>query len=96
MLVKDFNSHGRLIRSNEFMTNADMPAIATSSLGTVTNPVTGNEISSISKDDGIFIVEGPWQPSHHQKNRFIINTIWELKNKNIFEPESWVKVEKPE
>lgn len=31
-----------------------------------------------------------------KKNRFIINTIWELKNKNIFEPESWVKVEKLE
>jgi hypothetical protein len=101
LLVKDFNARGDFVVSNDFMTNADMPAIATSSLtknsfGSVTNPFTGNEISHAQKNERIFIVDGPWQPQYHNKNSFIIDTIWEVKNQNIFDPENWIDLGKPE
>jgi hypothetical protein len=96
LLVKDFNSHGKMITSNEFMTNADMPAIAVSSLGSVINPFTGNEIFSDPKNEEILIVDGPWQPQHHNKDSFIIDRIYELKNQNIFDAKNWVEVEKAE
>jgi hypothetical protein len=101
LLVKDFNAHGNIVVSNEFMTNADMPVIATASLAKnsreeVANPFTGNELSSDPKSGEILIIDGPVHPQAHHKNSFIIDNIWEVKNQNIFEAENWVKVEETE
>jgi hypothetical protein len=101
LLVKDFNSRGDFIVSNEFMTNADMPAIATSSLTKnsfekVTNPFTGNEISSAQKKEKILIATGGPRRQSHNQNTFVINDIWEIKNQNILNAENWIELGKPE
>ena len=57
LLVKDFNAHGEIKTSEEFMTNADTPTIALK--GIVNNPVnpfTGKAINSEPKKDGIKIL----------------------------------------
>ncbi|MCR5489330.1 MAG: YidC/Oxa1 family membrane protein insertase [Saccharofermentans sp.] len=57
LLVKDFNAHGEIQTSEDFMTNADTPYIATK--GIVSNPVnpfTGKPITDEPKKEGIKIL----------------------------------------
>ncbi len=101
LLVKDFESHGALTVSDTFMTNADMPVIASSSLaagslGRVVNPFTGNELSSTPKEERIFVIQGSSIAINHKRDSLVIDEIWELKNQNIFDSENWVKAEIPE
>jgi len=55
-MVKDFDAHG-FTTSDEFMTNADTPTIAMEGLvDDMTNPFTGNVISSDAKHEGDSII----------------------------------------
>ena len=80
LMVKDFGSHGSLKTSEEFMTNADTPYLATK--GVINNPVnpfTGKPITDQGKKDGILIYR-----SDH----------WNLKNNtgNIYSEGDWFSV----
>lgn len=47
-LIKDFDSHGEITKNEDFMTNADTPAIAFCGvIDNPTNPKTGNEIKPL-------------------------------------------------
>lgn len=53
LMVKDFNSD-EFVVSDEFMTNADVPTLATDDIiDNPINPFTGNEINSDYKNDGV-------------------------------------------
>jgi hypothetical protein len=59
LMVKDFNSRGEMSVNMEFMTNADVPAIATKDvIQNPINPFTGNELSGDKKQDGVLIMGG--------------------------------------
>ena len=91
LLVKDFNSRGFLLKSEEFMTNADVPVIVTfGSLGKSINPYTGKTIDSSPKDERIFVYGGSWAAKNHKMNSLVIEGIIEVKNKNIFDSENWI------
>lgn len=93
LMVKDFNTRGPLKKSMEFMTNADTPVIALEVLGQpLLNPFTGNVIDSKSKESEIFLSYGSSQIKDHMKNKLVIDSVVELKVKNIFSPEN--KLEK--
>ena len=93
LLVKDFNSRGIIERSDEFMTNADVPTIVTSgSLGKQINPYTGKSIVASLKDEKILLFGGPWDAKEQKENSYVIDTIIEVKNQNIFDPENWVRI----
>lgn len=50
LMVKDFNATGEIQYSDEFMTNADVPTLATNGvISNPTNPFTGNPINSDDK-----------------------------------------------
>lgn len=50
LMEKDFNSKGGITTCDEFMTNADVPTMATAEIfDKVVNPFTGNEINSSEK-----------------------------------------------
>jgi len=97
LLVKDFNSHGRLSENRDFMTNADVPLIALK--GIVANPVdpfTGNPLSSDYKKDGVYItINHQPQVADHGKYKFNIKpNQWVLVKDDIRESENW-KLVKP-
>lgn len=92
LLIKDFNSRGRMVTSDEFMTNADLPVLAGNSLGNPVNPYTGNPLDSSPKYGEILICSGSWMVRDHRKNSLIIDNILELKNRNIFEQKNWGRV----
>ena len=79
LMVKDFNAKG-FKTSEEFMTNADTPALATSGLiDNPVNPFTGNRIDTSAKN-------GP-QTVFYSDN---INV--DINNGNTFQPGSWYTV----
>lgn len=89
LLVKDFGSKG-FKTDLTFMTNADVPTIATDRLiEAPVNPFTGNPINS-SKKVGTQYVINPhvWEPEKNGKYQFA-PTDWYTVHDNILIPDNW-------
>ena len=91
LLVKDFNSSGKLETSFDFMTNADTPSFALSHIKDAENPFTGNLIHGEFKSSGVDIVTiHSWKANRKMKNKFsyteddIIHV-----HDDISKPENW-------
>jgi hypothetical protein len=100
LLVKDFNSgstSGTMLHTdNSFMTNADVPFLATYSLiKNPVNPFTGKPIST-EKQNGVVITTSlRWELNKHAKNKFnIADNEWLHVHDNIFDPNNWERAEK--
>jgi YidC/Oxa1 family membrane protein insertase len=94
LLVKDFNSHGRLTVDNSFMTNADAPLIALEDI--VKNPVnpwTGKVLKSV-KEDGITLTtsHNPFFGLHPKNTLSIAHDQWLHVHTDIFDSENWSQV----
>ena len=77
LMVKDFNSRGDLKTSEEFMTNADTPYLATKDLvKDPVNPFTGKQITDQGKKGTITVF--------HSNN-------WNIRNNNgyVYQPGDW-------
>ncbi len=90
LMVKDFNATGFEI-SQEFMTNADVPTLATQ--GVIENPVnpfTGQPINSDEKyaHDQLVIVSRQWSSEVNNGNTFIADK-WASVHTDIRNPENW-------
>ncbi len=89
LMVKDFNSTG-FTTSNEFMTSADVPTLATKDIiENPTNPFTGKAINNSEKTahDQFIILSHQWDVEENNKNTFlpspwlgIKNNIWDKNN----------------
>lgn len=92
LLVKDFNATGFSV-SNEFMTNADVPFIATN--GVVENPVnpfTGNPITdeNTDKSDGsVLVMDEPNWMVYYVNGTVFDPAYWYSVHGNVFSEESW-------
>jgi hypothetical protein len=90
MMVKDFNSKG-FKTSTEFMTNADVPAIA---MGQVienpVNPFTGNPINSDEKyaHDQFVLISRQWSSDVNNGNTFIADK-WAAVHTDMRDPANW-------
>ena len=92
LLVKDFNSHGSIKTDTTFMTNADVPSIATEGLiKNPKNPFTENFITTEPKKDGVFVTDSHlWSPDGQYKNTFkIYDNEWYFVHNDIFNPDNW-------
>ena len=92
LLVKDFNSTGKLSIDNTFMTNADTPSLALE--GIVNNPInpfTHNPINVKDKEDYIKISAAPMQSLRTRDDKqFTINdNEWLTVHDDIFKNENW-------
>lgn len=71
LLVKDFESSGKLKTSFNFMTNADTPSFAVSHIKDARNPFTGNPVQGNFKSSGVDIVTThKWKANRKMKNKF--------------------------
>jgi uncharacterized membrane protein len=100
LLVKDFNSSGvsggMLNNDDVFMTNADVPFLATHALiQNPVNPFTGKSITT-KKQNGVLVTTSQiWELNKHKKNQFnIAGNEWLHVHDNIFDPNNWEKAEK--
>ena len=105
LLVKDFDSTG-YTTDYTFMTNADVPVIAMEGLvDNPVNPYTNNPINSDMKYGDLYVGyslthdETLWNPDLNQGNTFTYDDTYKwfmLEERNIFNVDSWVQVDKPE
>jgi YidC/Oxa1 family membrane protein insertase len=98
LMVKDFNQNNSLKANNSFMTNADVPYLATKDLiDNAQNPFTGNIIKPVNKKDGINVYMNftYWNASHFTTNKAILEKqplIKQVKN-DIFVDSNWEIIE---
>jgi hypothetical protein len=96
LMVKDFNAEGPLKTDYQFMTQADVPAIALDGIVTgPRNPFTNNTVKT-DKENGVIITTSRrFYPTNHGKFKFSIGPHeWLRVHDNIFDPANWEKVEK--
>ena len=97
LLEKDFGSTGPLRTDDQFMTNADVPALALKGIvDDARNPFTGKEISIAAaeeyKKDGVAITRGDlFMPGHSRsKYQFTLpDESWFIVKDNIFDDGNW-------
>lgn len=90
LMVKDFNSTEFTI-SDEFMTNADVPVLATDGLiEEPRNPFTGNLITNVEKKahDQYIIMSPEWVVSVNNGNTFLPSG-WAKVKDDIWDKENW-------
>lgn len=95
LLIKDFDSKG-FSTSYEFMTNADVPTLATQGLiNNPTNPFTGKPINSDEKyaHDQIVVLSTIWSIDKHRGNTFPA-TKWASVSDNLFDQKNWAYYDK--
>ena len=94
LLVKDFNSHGKLKYDYNFMTNADTPSLAVKDIiKNAKNPFTGNllEVSDSEKAGFVKIAVAPLENLRIRNNtKYKVNdSQWYTVKENIFNEENW-------
>ncbi len=89
-MVKDFNSSEFTV-SDEFMTNADVPVIATKdTIENPVNPFTGNKLTSDEKTahDQMIIVSDTFSTSKNNGNTFL-PARWASVKDNLWDKKNW-------
>ncbi len=90
LMVKDFDSEEFTV-SDEFMTNADVPVLATDGIiDDPTNPFTGKAINSEEKNahDQFIIYSSDWDVSTNNGNTFL-PAYWMSVRDNIWDKNNW-------
>jgi len=91
LMVKDFNSKGDPVSSDDFMTNGDVPILALEGIiNEPVNPFTKSPLRP-DKDNGIIITTiGAASTYHHNKYTYNIEkNQWLYVKDNIFNPSNW-------
>lgn len=92
LLVKDFDAKGEISTDNSFMTNADVPTLATE--GIISNPVnpfTGKTISSDRKKEPVVIIEGDLNEENTEVKVIPYKTYLTVHD-NIFDENNWERL----
>ncbi len=97
LMVKDFNQNQDIKTDDTFMTNADVPYIATRDIITeAKNPFTGKILSIDGKSNGADIYQNTryWNASHFTSNRVILDEVPIIKNVkgDIYNISNWKDV----
>lgn len=89
LMVKDYNDTGFSV-CNDFMTNADVPTLATANLITEpVNPFTGNPINTEAKcREKIYMYWGEWDTNKNNGNTFLPG-VWYSVHDDIFDLNNW-------
>ena len=97
LMVKDFGASGFIV-DDTFMTNADVPTIATKDIiSDPVNPYTGKKISSDAKNDPLYVSTSTnWNVSTNHGNTFKttvgdedVQATWYQVTGNMFDEKNW-------
>lgn len=91
LMVKNFGSHQEFTTSGEFMTNADVPTLASSGLiGQPVNPFTGKTIDSSAKTaEKMYLFAGrQWDTTKNNGNTFLPD-YWYSVHDDLWNPDNW-------
>jgi len=95
LLVKDFNAKGKIKTSNEFMTNADVPILATKGLiKNPKNPYNNKILSDKEKYNGAYMIyNNKWSPTNYEGKTSPLtkeDKLFFVKN-DIFKQNNWIE-----
>lgn len=94
LLVKDYNSTGEYQTDMTFMSNGDVPYLASKDIiKDPKNPFSGKSLAETPKEQGLNIVTNHlWSPEKHNKNTFVYSDedVVNVKE-NIFNDKNWIK-----
>ena len=96
LMVKDFNSNEPIEKDMAFMSNADVPHLATQNIiDNAKNPFTNKVLLTDEKENGLTVYtdHDKWDPNKHPKNTFIFEEDRYHVQENIFVPENWTKID---
>ena len=90
LMVKDFDSHGPLQTSEEFMTNADTPSLALKDIvNNPVNPNTGKPVNMEPKKNGVLIYRSNhWNLTNNTGTTYMPGDWFSLKD-SIWKKENW-------
>jgi hypothetical protein len=90
LMIKNQDSRGKLKISDEFMTNADVPALVTREMENPVNPYLDTAITLSSKNDTLIAVrEVSSQPRRHGPYVYNLSGTREFLGPDIFSASSW-------
>ena len=90
LMFKDFGSRGELKTSDEFMTNADTPYLATNgAIKDPVNPFTGNPITDQGKKDGVTIYRSNHWNLKNNKGYTYMPGDWYYVKDDIWKKSNW-------
>ena len=94
LMVKDFNATGFTV-ADDFMTNADTPAIAASGLiENPTNPFTGHSIDSLLKDGPqLILCSEDWNTNKNNGNTFLPGKWFRFEGTDPKDEDNWSYVD---
>jgi hypothetical protein len=96
LLEKDFNTHGGLKNNDAFMTNADVPFLASEGLSfPAVNPYTGNKLRLSGGKATITTSTNNGINSQNEYTYKIAAGDWLSVHTNIFDVKNWKKVQAP-
>jgi membrane-anchored protein YejM (alkaline phosphatase superfamily) len=90
LMVKDFGAHGKIQTSEEFMTTADTPYLATKDvISNPVNPYTGKPITDQGKANGITVFDSDkWKVQINNGTAYLAGDWYSLKD-SIWKKENW-------
>ena len=92
IMMKDFDSNGKLNKDYTFMTLADIPALATKDLPVELqkNPFTEKKFIDTQNKEMVKSVEaGNWHANHQLKSTQFEDTEWVYVKENVYDPACW-------
>ncbi len=91
LLVKDFNSRGKLTESKEFMTNADVPTLAVQGLvNNPVNPATNKPLNNAEKTaHPQYVCMGTEYSIYFNKGNHFDSSRWASVKDNIWDESNW-------
>lgn len=97
LLVKDFNSRGRIKTENTFMTNADTPYLATKDvIENAIHPFTGKKLEVKDKNSYSILSTSPAQSTRirHQKKFDVADNQWYTVKDDVYDKKNWSQLKK--
>lgn len=93
LMVKDFGAT-EFTLSDKFMTNADVPTLATTGvIENPKNPFTGKEINNLNKSQPLYIFASTtWDVKKNNGKTYVPGDWYRVSNGNMHDKNNWVKV----
>lgn len=94
LLVKDFNSRGKITQSEEFRTVFDVPSmILKDVVANPVNPFTGKKLSIRKNYSSLKLFETHWHIGSQKKYEYNVKESFEVSPGNIFTNSNWKKTD---
>ena len=85
--MKDFGERGPLRINNQFLSNADTPAIACDAIGSCKG-IMKDPTKHPASGRVLWYSTGPWTTDEHEHDRYVIHGQYRVKD-NIFKRSNW-------